>query len=255
MGSRHQLFWVSQVPPGCRHRTDPGDVTGKVLSLGMGGKEEPWARVTQPWGCSSLGSAAATRPARRAGNNKQTAAGTGNDLGKIGAVFSDEAANCLRRGPSRPPQGCEGNPSSPTSAQDVKAADFGCFAGHNANLVSAAGTFKNPQNPGHVCKCHRETAHCGDIPVPSPLPWYISCPAAFSGLPLGSRKGFGVRARGKQPQTEVGGCRSPSLQTCSVPFTLLLPALLLPWHHLLNPTSPSCTCKPGLVKPDLLWVF
>lgn len=58
--------------------------------------------------------------------------------------------------------------------------------------LPGVGTFKNPQNPGHVCKCHRETGHCGDIPVPSPLPWCISCPGAFSGLPLGSRKVFGV---------------------------------------------------------------
>jgi len=46
---------------GCRHRTDAGDMRGKVLSQGTGGREGPWAWATSPCckGRSLAGSALA----------------------------------------------------------------------------------------------------------------------------------------------------------------------------------------------------
>lgn len=54
-GVGHQLSWVLQVPPGCGHRTDPGDVTEKVLSPGTGAKRSR--------GLGSRSPGAAPRPA------------------------------------------------------------------------------------------------------------------------------------------------------------------------------------------------
>lgn len=54
--------------------------------------------VPQPPAQSGYGSSrlcAVMRPAWRAGNNKQTTEEMGNELGKIGTVFSDEAVKCL----------------------------------------------------------------------------------------------------------------------------------------------------------------
>lgn len=56
-------------------------------------------------------------PCSRAGNNKRTAEETGNDLGKIEAVFSAGALKRLQQGlPS--PLACKGEPGSSAAAQD-----------------------------------------------------------------------------------------------------------------------------------------
>ena len=90
---------------------------------------------------------------------------------------------------------------------------------------------KSPQNPGHVRKCHHEIGIAEISPAPSPPPWHVSCPGAFSGstLALGQQKSFwgdNMRTRRfsrrrKQPQTGGGGAglpapsTSPSLQSCT----------------------------------------
>lgn len=140
---------------------------------------------------------AAICPARRAGNNKQTAEETGNDFGKRGAVFSDEAVKCLRPGPSSPPRAARGTPAPPplrrTGSKSLStlnaAADFGCFAGHNASLASAAGCWdflgsqRAPQSQGMFANVTMRLA-LRRHPLPQALhPGTSPAPGLSQGLP------------------------------------------------------------------------
>lgn len=125
--------------PGVRAAYRPRGRDGEGSVPGNRGKEEPWARVTQPWGCSSSGSAAATRPLGEQEITSKPQRGREMIWVKSEPYSQTRLQSVCDEGCPGPP-GCEGNPRSPTSAQDAKAAaDFGCFAGHNASLVSAAG--------------------------------------------------------------------------------------------------------------------
>lgn len=138
-------------PTGSVHHTDPGGVGGTVLHQGVG------VAGGSAWPPASCACVRCLPPRSRAGNNKQTAERTGNDLGKIGVVFSAGAGKCLHRGLSNP--ALESLALLLRLLNSERSRSFGVLvaaARARWQLLGVGVLWGSESPPDHVCKCHWE---------------------------------------------------------------------------------------------------
>lgn len=124
-------LWVLWVPHGvcAPHRPWRCGRDGAAPGVGVAGGSA--------WPPASCACVRCLPPRLRAGNNKQTAERTGNDLGKIGVVFSAGAGKCLHRGLSNP--ALESLALLLRLLNSERSRSFGVFGCSGSSPMAAAG--------------------------------------------------------------------------------------------------------------------